>query len=217
MKPYYLLIALSAILFTSCQKELNYDVTTGGTTNAGNYQPTTKDSYWKYQDSSLTGEITTLLATGTTKTINAKSYDVFSTSTSGQPATESYFNRSGNQYSVLGFVGGTVNLEFIYLNDKEAVGYTWSYNAGTVNGFAAKINGKILGKGISKTVNAVNYTDVIHTQLDLQYDLGAGFQSVGIYDFFIAKGVGIIRVESNLSLFGASIITVSNLIDYSIK
>ena len=69
-------------------------------------------------------------------------------------------------------------------------------------------------KNTTKVVNGKTFTNVIHTQVDLQYDLGGGFQSVAVYDIYLAKGVGMI--ESDTSIQGSPY-DVSTLTSYSIK
>lgn len=208
-------IALYAVivLFTSCQKEITGDIIPKGTDT---YQPVTLNSYWKYKDSA-TGVISTTTSLNTTKVIDNKTYYVFKSESAGQPAQESYIRISNNLYAVFGSLNNFGTIELIYLYDNKPPGFTWSYIAGIVNGFPAKINGKIIATDISKTVNGKNYTNVIHTQFNLEYDLGAGYQRFAVYDYYVAKNIGIIRAETDINASGSVYKTVSELLDYSIK
>ena len=132
--------------------------------------------------------------------------------------TTAYYYVVNHQYSIRAplSIGGTVELQLA--NDNQPVGYTWTTQPtdnGLVNGVPAQTVNKILEASISKTVNGKGYSNVIHTQVDLQYDFGTGFESAGIYDFYLAKGVGMIEEDSNLE--GGALIEKSTLTSYSIK
>lgn len=225
MKRLFILVTV-VLALASCQKELSVDTpgsgnppTGGGGTAADTYQPITKGSFWKYKDSALTGQTTLMTATGNTKTIGGKNYHVITSETTGQPATEGYFYVAKPLYGIRSDVnnGIATTIEFIHLNDTASVGYTWTDNMPPVNGLAARFIGTVAERNISKTVAGKNYTNVIHTQLNLEYELPIlGWTNFAVYDYYTAKGVGIIRIETTLT-FGASLRTVSDLIDYSIK
>ena len=57
---------------------------------------------------------------------------------------------------------------------------------------------------------------VIHSQINVQYNVGSGFQTpYATYDFYVAKGVGIIRVEINIPT--VPFVDVLELVSYSIQ
>lgn len=226
MKRIFLLVAVIAVL-ASCQKEMSYDSSTGGGPSGGGgggstpdtYQPVTAGSFWKYKDSAFTGQVTLMTATGTKKTFGGKTYDVIKSETAGQPAVEGYFYVAKPLYGIRQDVnnGIATTIEFIHLNDTASVGYSWTDNMPPVNGLSARFNGTIMERNISKTVTGKNFTNVIHTQLELEYEIPVlGWTSFAVYDYYIAKGVGIIRIETTQT-FGGSLRTVADLIDYSIK
>ena len=102
-------------------------------------------------------------------------------------------------------------------NDSKAVGDTWTTTPtdnGTISGFPARTVNTIKEKGITKVVNGKTFTDVIHTQVDLQYNLGSGFTSTALYDFYLAKGVGMIETDTSVS---GNIYEKETITDYSIK
>jgi hypothetical protein len=209
------LVALFAILvfISGCQKEITGDFAPKSTDT---YQPVTLNSFWKYKDSA-TAVISTTTSLNTIKVIDNKTYYVFRSETAGQPAQESYIRIFNGEYAAFGSLNNFGTIELVYLYDNKAPGFTWSYIAGIVNGFPSKIAGKIIATGISKTVNGKTYTNVIHTQFNLEYDLGLGYQQFAIYDYYVAKNIGIIRAETDINASGSIYKTVSELLDYSIK
>jgi hypothetical protein len=216
-----LLLAAVAAAMVSCQKEVSFDSSTGGGSGGGSdtYQPVTKGSFWKYKDSALTGYTTLMTSTGQQKTIGTKTYYVFTSETTGQAAQEGYFYAAKPVYGLRTDIpGGLGTLDYVHLNDTASVGYTWTDNMGQINGLASRFTGTIMERNITKQVAGKDFTNVIHTRLILEYELPFfGWTEVGVYQYYIAKNVGIIRIESDLGFSGATTRTVLDLIDYSIK
>ncbi|HEX6914374.1 MAG TPA: hypothetical protein VF145_03995, partial [Chitinophagaceae bacterium] len=113
--------------------------------------------------------------------------------------------------------GAPYDILFHFLNDTASVGYNWQYVAGQGNGFTAHIKTTIIEKGITMTVAGKSYSNVIHTRLELIYDVFGTMTPSGSYDYFIAKGVGIIKIRSDIGMFGMTFQACSDLVDYSIK
>jgi hypothetical protein len=227
MKRIFILVTV-VLALASCTKEKSIDTLGGGNPPTGGgggggttpdtYQPVTKGSFWKYKDSAFTGQITVMTATGNQKTIGGKTYHVVTSETTGQPASEAYFYVAKPLFGMRADVnnGVATTIEFIYLNDTASIGYTWTDNMPPVNGLPARFIGTMVEKNISRTVAGKNFTNVMHTQLHLEYDIpGLGWTNFAVYDYYVAKGVGIIRVETVSGIAGLR--TVSDLIDYSIK
>lgn len=209
---------LVAILFLitlgifGCKK----DKTEGPSSN--DYLPLTNGSVWKYSYGSDGGHTDTLTITmtgGTTK-INGKTYyDV--TSTYKQGFSQGYFYAGNHFYATRTVaLGSNVAMEFQLLNDTASVGYHWKASPtddGKVGGMPAQTVNTIIEKGISRVENGRTFTDVIHTRVELQYDYGSGYQTYITYDFYLAKGVGLIESDANTldsffeteSLFGYTI------------
>lgn len=223
-----LLLTLVIALFSSCKKDAEVSELTG-TDNPDNipenatYQPITKDSYWKNEaDFGTSIETETVTMTGKTKTINNKIYNE-AQSVFGKTATTSsaYYYNANHVYKIrsTSLVYG-ITVEFEYLNDTAKVGYSWTRNVtddGTVNDVPARLIGKIKEVGLSKIVNGKTFKNVIHTEMQLQYNMTGAFETSATYDTFIAKGVGIIQMNADLDLYGLKMTSTTKLKEYSIK
>lgn len=224
-------LLMGALFLFSCQKEVSFDDPTqtnngnsGGTGGTGNatrnsYFPLTNGSWWKYKDS-LTGTTSVGTASNVTKTINNILYSAIVTAMGTQTDTSWAASPQPNYYMTAKGVspsGGTYDILFHYLNDTASVGYNWQYNAGNGNGFTALIKTTIVAKGLTMTVAGKTYNDVIQTRLDLSYDVGT-IMDFGSYNYYTAKGVGVIKVRTKLEMMGITMVeTCSDLIDYNIK
>ncbi len=90
-------------------------------------------------------------------------------SNGGGTAGSAYYAVKGNNYYLRAAgsspnSGASFDLTQLYLNDKEAAGFTWSFDGGHGNGFAAKIPGKIMERDLTMTVQGKSYKNVIHTR-----------------------------------------------------
>jgi hypothetical protein len=226
LKSTVVLVAVSALV--SCQKEINpleeenNEPGTEVPVPAGNsYMPYTKGSTWTYQDSAVTNFKTILIASDVSKTLAGISYKEYAV-VEGINDLPIYYGKVKNDYYMLleagAANGATFDINMLFLNDKEAVGYTWTKDAGTANGFPARIKGKIAAKGITKTWVGKTYKDIIHTVVDLEYNLLGNWMSMGTYQFYCAKGIGLVKTDYGLSMLGQSYTsTASYLVDYTIK
>jgi hypothetical protein len=227
LKTSFLLMAVGALV--SCQKEINpleeennNEPGTGAPVPTGSsYMPYSKGSSWTYQDSAVTNFKTVMVATDVSKTIagiSYKQYDVVE----GINDVPVYYGNIKNDYYMLleagAANGATIDINMLFLNDKESVGYTWTKDAGTANGFPARIKGKISAKGITKTWVGKTYKDIIHTSVDLEYNLMGNWMPMGTYQFYCAKGIGLVKTDYSLSMLGQTYTsTASYLVDYTIK
>jgi hypothetical protein len=225
--PFLILLTLS--ISYSCKKaQYDYPGELAKTTSAPadtskGYSPVTANSYIKYRIVTGTGvDTTTNTATGTTTTINNKLYSVVAINSLTYGTSPGYYSNINHVYTARAtdHVSG-VTLELEYLVDNIAVGATWTApvtDNGTVKGYPAQILGKITGKNISKTVSGIPFNEVTHTTLQLQYDVGGGFITLGSFEYYIAKGIGIIEIDSSVVIPGsAPTNSVSSVIAYNIK
>jgi hypothetical protein len=183
------------------------------------YLPLTDGSVWKYSYGSDGGHTDTLTITmtgGTTK-INGKTYYNV-TSTYKEGFSLGYFYAGNHFYATrTAAVGSNAAMEFQLLNDTASVGYHWvtrPTDDGKVGDTPAQTVSTIMEKGISRSINGRTFNDVIHTKVEVQYDYGTGFQTFVTYDFYLAKGVGLIESDSNTL---DSFFEKETLFDYTIK
>jgi hypothetical protein len=220
MKIFFAILIVASFIFMadSCTKEYSVETPVdSGTVIVPDttYQPLESGSYWVYQDSA-SGTTDTLRATDSTLIINNKTYTVFHVSASGQTADEDFSITSHNYYSYGSFGNDLTNVELLYLNDTASVGYTWEVSAGTINGYPAQVQGEILDTGLTVTMGSNTFSRVILTQISIAYNVGSGFQTpYAIYDYYVAKGIGIIKIEEDFPTLGVT--DASTLIAYSIQ
>ena len=226
------LLLLAAFFVTGCQKEIDFTDGAGagsgtgggsgngggGSTSGASFCPTTPGTWWKYKDS-VSGAISTQTIQNTTKTKNGILYSAVTVS--GRSDTGWYASpRPGYYLSQAGTdpgTGASYDATFHYLNDTAAVGYSWEYVEGQGNGFAADMKTTIVEKGLTMTVGGKSYKEVTHTTMELSYDLGFMVLDAALYDFYVAKGVGIIKIRTNIDALGTTLQTCSDLVDHSIK
>src|SRR4030095_7741491 len=142
------LILALALVLSSCQKEIDFNLGPGGGPGGGNtggtYQPITKNSYWKYQETgTFSGEFT-LTSTGEKRTQNGIEYSVFAATPPAAPPTPSeqlIGIKNHNYYAAIKGAspntGAPFDINMLYLNDTASVGYTWQHTAGQGNGATA--------------------------------------------------------------------------------
>lgn len=112
-----------------------------------------------------------------------------------------------------------VTIDMEYLDDRIDTGKTWTAplnETGTINGYPARILGTMKEKNVSIKLGGKSFSKVYHTQIDVQYDLGfgGGYESFMTYDFYIAKGIGIVRITTS---FSGAVLADESLIDYNLK
>jgi len=230
VKKYTLvLIVLILSALYSCQKaQYEYPGELAKTTSAPadtskGYAPGTVNSYVKYRI--VTGakvDTTTNTATGTTTTINNKLYNVIAINSLTYGTSPGYYSNINHAYTARATDASSgITLELEYLVDNVGVGATWKApvtDNGTIKGYPAQILGTITEKNISKTVSGISFNYVTHTTLQLQYDVGGGFITLGSFEYYIAKGIGIIEVDASLVIPGSTTTnSVSSVIAYNIK
>lgn len=218
----HLCAVLAVFSLVSCQKEVDNVLSPTNTNpgNSSNYQPLTLNTYWKYKDS-LTGNVSQATMLNRTKLINNRNYTA-ALSTMGQQKDTAWMAVDGPNYFVYANVvspntGAPASLLFHYLNDTASVGYSWEYDAGHGNNMPAIVRTTIIEKGISHTVEGKTYSNVIHTRMELSYDIFGTVMKFATYDYYIAKGVGIVRTRTLIDVMGTRMETSSNLVEYQIK
>lgn len=111
---------------------------------------------------------------------------------------------------------GLTNLQLLI--DTASVGYTWTYvptQNGVLNNSPVKAVNTIVEKNINKIVNGITYPNVVHTNINLQINVkGAGFHNIAKYDFYLAKGFGLIEKDAN---FYGLLNETKTLLIYNVK
>jgi hypothetical protein len=216
-----LLVIAFCMLIGACKKDVpdftGFEDTTEDVN--GNYQPTTKGSYWMYASSGEGQDADTLVTTmlGTTVKFGDKTYKAATSKIASEITTAaSYFYHSGGTYIERDIEDGETT-EILYLKSGAAIGDTWEaiplLDPSQVDG-SARALGKMVEKNISKTIFGKPFNNVIHTQIDLQVKNDNGdFETFTLLDYYIAKDIGVI--ESDATILGVTV--KSELYNYSIK
>ena len=197
-----LFIISGAIL--SCKKEVSAPVVTSGTYM--NFKP---NSTWNYDlIDNVTAAISNYTVTSTNRDTlaNGKTYHVFTNST----GVNEYYNFSGNDYYVFqslpALLGGAA-VQNLYLKDNVSINTSWNQEYKlTVSNLPLSIilTNTVTEKGVSKTINATNYTDVIHITTTISLSvlgmpLPAGALTTDIQTYY-AKNYGMIQSKNKIGL-----------------
>jgi len=178
-----LLLAVTSIL-SSCKKAdepTPSSTTTNPTANGGSYFPTTTNNIWNYHSDNGNYSAT---STGNTQQHNNNSYHVLAeTTASSTTPTYGYIYQDGNKYYTYSTVG-TSTLELKLIDLDLPLGNTW------VTNFASNIytdvtyTFKVSGTGLKRTVNGIQYTDVISIQLNTTWQLSAS--AIALYSSYLS-------------------------------
>ncbi|MBB6612693.1 hypothetical protein H7F15_16745 [Pontibacter sp. Tf4] len=186
----------------SCTKE---DDTTPNLEAAEDYFPTTAGSNWTYG-----GAIQyTARVTGNTKEINGKTYFEYETQ-QGSTSNKSYLLKENGNYSAVGFMPNTGQMEIFILKEESIAGKPWVQEF-TINGVLTTLTMSVEQKGITKTVGDKTFDDVVNVKAIYTYSyMGQDLGTEIVANYYYAKGVGLI-----LSDFGAQ--GQVKLLSYEIK
>lgn len=205
MKKVTVLCFAIASLISSCKKS---DTQTPAPTPADKYMNYTAGSEWNIEtvNDASTSPVTVnykLTSSDRDSTINSKAYHVYTNSIG---ANEYYYNTGNDYYNyrVLspGLGGGSA--EILYLKDNAAVGTEWSQSFPvTISGvpITATFTNKIEERGTTKTINGVEYKDVIKVKTTLQIT-GIPFATTinnDIYKYYSPK-VGPITERTSIDI-----------------
>jgi hypothetical protein len=205
MKTTFLITCFAVFIFTACTKN-NSDNTTPA---AESYLNTNAGSSWNYHsvDSSGTTPVNsdyTLTSSTQDTTINSKKYHIYNVSIGGNQ----YMNLTGNdyyQYDSVPVPGGE-KIERLYLEDNAAVNQSWSQTF-TLNNIPNSpvpiplaVKNTIVEKGISRMVNGVSYSNVIHVSTTLSSTLVPAASLTSAIDSYYAPNYGLIDTKTIINL-----------------
>lgn len=205
---------LLAIIIAGCSK--NNSTTTP---QSDSYLNTSANSSWNYEqtDSSTgTGVVNNYVITSTSKdtVINSKTYHIYTNSDGGF----NYQNVSGHdyyQYDSLPAGFGTGVFERLYLKDNGTAGSGWSQDFNVnIPGFPIAVpvtlTNNIVERDISRVVNGVTYTSVIHTSTSISSSLIPTGLTTAINSYYAAK-YGLIENSTIIQLDYLGLIENVNL------
>lgn len=174
-----------ALMATGCSSD---DQPTGPSSSSPSesFYPTTKGSFWKYK---VNGTTHTTIVSGDS-TVAGQKYAVLVDK--DNPAAKSLLREAdGNIYMRNGEYG---NNEVLYAKTNAAIGEQWSFNI-MVNNLNTDYEYRMVAKGITKTVNNVEYKDVIQTHVTLYINFNGQRVPAGTAETFLAKGIGAIYMR----------------------
>lgn len=166
------LFAATFIILTaiSCSKDDSAPPATGATSYMSLSAGSTRNYEFTNNNPTTAPSPYTITSTNRDTTISSRSYHVFTNSTTGG---SEYYNISGNdyyRYQSLPAALGTTSVDNLYLKDNATVNTSWSQTyTVSVSGIPVTVNiiNKIIEKGVNRTVNSINYNDVIHVKTDI--------------------------------------------------
>ncbi len=175
------------------------------------YMNITANSTWNYEQINNTPpSITTnytLTSTNRDTTVDAKTYHVF---TNSATSASEYYRISGSDYFTYQSLPadlGSVKVENLYLKAAAAIGTSWPqvYNI-TFSGIplAVTVTHRIEERGLTKIVNSITYTNVIHVKTDITVGgVPASALTTDIHSYY-APNAGLIENTNkiNLNYFG---------------
>ena len=169
------------------------------------YVPQTSFSNWTSRLVGGTAADTTYIqVSANSKTFGPNSYKIFEIKDMGLPTDSIYNRKAGGLYfqyidGNLGVLANPVNQEYLVLDSNRLVGYTWTANFGpnVAMGFPLtniRVDGEILGKGETRTVATIVYTNVIRVKYSYTATvLLAGDVPIATEERWFARGIGVIK------------------------
>lgn len=215
MKKILLFSLLGFIFLTGCRLDspvIPSDIAgnTGGVvtdpTDANSYLTVTKNNILTYQQIE-DGDSYEIKRTNTGNKITVENrifYEVLSAN--ALFSEQIYFSKQNGIYILRSEnLVNNQNAELEYLKDNASVGDTWVSrytDEGMFGNLPCKSTTTVIEKNITKTVINKSYTSVYHTKVITQFRFEGDveFKTLDTYDFYIAKGIGIIQIDlDNLS------------------
>jgi len=204
MKTSILILTIVTLFFASCGKKDNPNTNPPAVVDS--FININAGSTWTYHEddsSTATPKSTDYTITSTSKdsAIGTRSYHVYSYSYGGSQ----YLYHSGNDYFQFAAVPGSsgTNVERKYLVDNMKQGTSWSETFSiTVSNIPVPVTltNTIAERGISRTVNGVNYTNVIHVSTSLSSSAIPSTALTSSIDSYYAPNYGLIENSTLVAL-----------------
>jgi hypothetical protein len=201
MKTILSLLA-ATLIFSACSKN-----NSSGSASADVYLNTSAGSSWSFTQTDETGTNPpanyTVTSTSNDTTVGSRKYHVFQYSYGGSE----YLGVDGNNYYQYDSipVSGGINIDRLYLETNAAVGDTWNQDfsldiPGIPIPVPLTVTNKIAEKGISRTVNGTQYSNVIHVTTTLSSALIPASSFTSSIDSYYAPNYGLIENTSVIQL-----------------
>ncbi|MGN6298245.1 MAG: hypothetical protein ACTHM7_15755 [Ginsengibacter sp.] len=191
-------------IFSSCKKD------NAPKDNPSNetYVNTNTGSIWTYRqtdvaDNNSTSDYT-ITSTANDTTIDSRKYHVYTYSYGGSK----YLGIEGHdyyQYDSIPITGG-VNIQRLYLKDNAAKDDTWKQDFNLqiqeLQGATIQltVQNKVVEKGITKTVNGKDYSNVYHVSTSLSSSAIPSTALTSTIDSYYAPGYGLIENTTQVEL-----------------
>ena len=196
MKKYLLfMLVITAICCAGCKKDSTPN--NGAPVTTGSFMPVTTGSTWAYvyNESDINDTVTVTMNASNT-TLNGKTYYTANAISKQSGTVGIYFYEKDHVFAMRSFnYYANAILELQLYNDTATVNNSWiSYptDNGSIGNIPVREISTIEEKGETKLFGGQTFTNVEHTEVDIQYDLGAGYETKYIYDYYLAKGIGIL-------------------------
>lgn len=203
MKNTYL--ALFTLLITVCSCKKSSDTNAAGDDKFMSLTPASSWQLRLVNNTTITTTNYTVTSTSRDSTINGKAYHVFTNSNTGG---NEYYNITASDYytfRTLGLALGSQQVETIYLKDNAPMGTVWSQSINvTVPGVPIPVpvtlTYTLTEKGISRTVNGIAYTNVIHISMGISSSLVPSASLTSDIQSYYAPKVGLIENTNKVHL-----------------
>jgi hypothetical protein len=203
MKTSLVFLAL-LFIFSSCKKD---DAPKDNPSNE-TYVNTNAGSTWTYRQTDMANNNSTseytITSTANDTTIDSRKYHVYTYSYGGS----GYLGIEGHeyyQYDSIPITGG-VNIQRLYLKDNAAKDDTWKQDFNLqiqeLQGATIQltVQNKVVEKGITKTVNGKEYSNVYHVSTSLSSSAIPSTALASTIDSYYAPGYGLIENTTQVEL-----------------
>jgi hypothetical protein len=205
MKIKNLLFIASILIISACKKNENNNTPT----SHDKYLTTSAGSTWSYHETDSSGASPvnsdyTITSSSSDTSINSKSYHIYNNSAGGNQ----YLNITGNDYYQFdslpaGFGAGV--FERLYLKDSAYAGTNWSETqtvsvTGVPFPVPVTINYSIAEINISRTVNSIKYSNVIHVSATISSALIPASSLTSSLNSYYAPKYGLIESSTKINL-----------------
>jgi hypothetical protein len=201
MKGYLLIaIATAIICSTGCKKEKAVP-NNGAPSSADSYMPVTSGSSWTYSiNTKYSSDTLTVQMNSANAAVNGKTYYTADATPAHGGAYGIFFYQKDHVYAIRSFnTYANAVLELQLYNDTASINKSWissPTDSGKVGTTPIRVVSTIMQKGISKVFSGKTYNNVVQVQVDIQYNLGGGFDDTDVYTYYLGKGVGILGYTS---------------------